>query len=74
MNILTNILINVLISTHSATGPVDSEPMKAQEAPSSDSTVQEFEAFPPRCQCCDKHLMTSSINVIDYLSMFSIRN
>lgn len=49
-------MCNVLIITHSATGPADSEPMKAQEAPSSDSTVQEFEAFPPRCQRCDKHL------------------
>lgn len=52
--------MNVFISTHSATGPADSEPMKAHGAPSSDITVQEFEAFPPRCQRCDKHLQVQS--------------
>lgn len=42
--------------TYSAAGPGASEPMKEQGAPSSDSTVQELEAFPPRCQRCDRHL------------------
>lgn len=53
---LRGILIHVSIGTYSATGPADNEPMKLQGAPSSDNTVQEFEAFPPRCQRCDKHL------------------
>lgn len=34
--------------------------MKALEAPSSDSTVQELEAFPPLCHRWDKHLQTAS--------------
>lgn len=42
--------------THSATGPPASEPMKALDAPRSDRTVHELDAFPPRCQRWDKHL------------------
>lgn len=30
--------------------------MKAHGAPSKDRTVQVLEAFPPRCQRCDRHL------------------
>lgn len=36
--------------------------MKALEAPRRDSTVQEFEAFPPLCHRWDKHLQTRFIN------------
>lgn len=60
--LLTIILIYALIAdwfdffTHSATGPADNDPMKALDAPSSDRTVHEFEAFPPLCQRWDKHL------------------
>lgn len=42
--------------TYSAAYPGASEPMKEQGAPSSARTVQELEAFPPRCHRCDKHL------------------
>lgn len=60
--LLTIILIYALIAdwfdffTHSATGPADNDPMKALDAPSSDRTVHEFEAFPPLCHRWDKHL------------------
>lgn len=47
-------------STHSATWPGASEPMKAQGAPSRERTVQELEALPPRCHLCDKHLQHTS--------------
>lgn len=58
-----------MIVTYSAICPADSEPMKAGDAPSSDSTVHMFDAFPPLCQRCDKHLqaqrvMSSLINKI----------
>lgn len=43
-------------STHSATWPGASEPMKAQGAPSRERTVQELDALPPRCHLWDKHL------------------
>lgn len=46
-------------STHSATGPGASEPMKAQGAPSRDRTVQELDALPPRCHLWDKHLQNT---------------
>lgn len=49
---------DVSVNTHSAVRPAAREPMKAHGAPSSDSTVQELDAFPPRCHRCDKHLNT----------------
>lgn len=62
----------MFIGTHSATGPADSEPMKEHGAPSCDRTVQEFEAFPPRCQRCDKHLKYGVKNKSISISLISI--
>lgn len=45
-----------VVPTHSAACPGVREPMKAQGAPSSASTVHELEAFPPRCHRCVRHL------------------
>lgn len=62
--------------TYFATGPAASEPMKALEAPSSDSTVQELEAFPPLCHRWDKHLQTQSRRhcVISYFNEYNLKN